>query len=263
MNRDSIQLAWAGALIGVLALTAVFAAGLNPPAVSGAPGEGSSAAAGLAVGREEASEAAVPVFAEEPEPARRTEEPAGEEAVGDPAAGPFLVALRIPDPVTGERLFVCGEDGCPLEQVLPDADGDAVLGPLRPGRYSLSRGDTEVGVFRLGDNAALTEAEGRLWTDGELLYLERWVCGALRLDLSLPKPGYYSFQLWDENGRKRTADLYIPPEATPDREGRWGRALEFRGLAPGLYTLSRSRTPLLQIEVRAAQTAEAALTVGK
>ena len=59
-----------------------------------------------------------------------------------------------------------------MEEIPPNRDGDLSLGPLAPGCYGVCRGETVIGAFRLCGNAALGEAEGRLWTDGELLYLD-------------------------------------------------------------------------------------------
>ena len=247
MDRDSARLTLAGALLGLLALSATLVAGLRPPAP-----------------REEASERLAPAvsealgpFASEAVPVLATEPAA--EAVSD--AGPFRFSLRVAEPVPGERLFVCDGLGCPLEEILPDADGDALLGPLPPGRYGVRRGETEIGSFRLADNASLPEADGRLWTDGELLHLERYVPGTARFTLRLPAPGYYSFLLWDRCGRRRSRDIFLPENAVPDPEGGFVRVLEFGGLAEGLYTLARDGTVLVQLEVRAGETAEASLGI--
>ena len=247
MNRESMALTLSGLLLGVLALSATVVAGLRPPDRGTAPGAsglletGPAGETGLPGGETEA------VQAWAPEPTRETEPE-------DPGAGPYLVVLRVNDPVPGERLFLCGEDLCPLAEVEPDSRGEAVLGPIAPGRYVLCRGQTAVGSFRLRGNAALTEAEGRLWTDGELLYLERFCPGTARLTVRLAQPGCYSLQLWDRDGRVWTRELYGLEDSRV-------RTVEFGGLPPGLYTAVWRGTPLGQVEVAAGLTAEASLSV--
>lgn len=243
MDRESKALTLAGAILGLLALSATAAAGLRPPARSPVPPEVSVSAAAAE------TEEAVPVLATEPS------------VQFSPDAGPYYVSVRVTEPVWGERLFVCDGMGCPLEELLPDRDGDAELGPLAPGRYGLWQGQTRIGSFLLADNAALPEAQGRLWTDGELLHLERFVPGTARFTLRLPKPGYYGLLLWDRFGRRSARDLYLPENAEPDPEGGYLRVLEFPGLAPGLYTLARNGTVLAQVEVEAGQTALAELRI--
>lgn len=89
----------------------------------------------------------------------------------DPAAADrFLAGLRAEGPEAG-ALFLADADGNPLQRIQLDRDGDAALGPVAPGRYSVTRDGVLLGRFRMLDNAALTEADGCLWTDGELLYL--------------------------------------------------------------------------------------------
>ena len=167
MKSDSIRLAWAGALIGVLAVSAVMAARANPSAAKAGPA--AAVIATLPVGAAEAGSPrpgdpaggfgadpdAVPVMAEQ------TEAPV------------FRLALRVEGAIPGEQLFLCDAFGNPLEEIRPDDEGDAGLGPFPPGPYSVWRGAEELGRFRLLENAALAEASGLLRTDGELLYLER------------------------------------------------------------------------------------------
>lgn len=242
MNRESIRLAWAGTAIGVLVLSAVVFADARPPARREERGTGTEPAAATAPA--DFGGEAVAALAQES---------GGAEA--------FAVRLRAEDPIPGERLFLCDAAGCPLEELEPDADGDAALGPLAPGSYGIWRGATEIGRFRLLADGALGETAGRLWTDGRFLHLERLVTGTARLTLTLDRPGYESFQLWDRDGRGRSADLYVPDSALPDRERSYVRVLEFRGLPPGLYTLTRGKNPLLQLTVRAGETAEAELRI--
>ncbi len=166
MKNESIRLAWIGAVLGVLVLSATVFAKTRPPVRRDA-GSGSGApearaafasearAEGTGAAEKEVSfsedEAAVPVMAEE-------------------APRRFSVALRLEAPVKG-RLFLCDAEGCPLEEISTDAGGAAALGPLVPGQYSLYRGETELGRFRLLENAALARAEGLLRTDGLSLVL--------------------------------------------------------------------------------------------
>lgn len=242
MNSDSIRLAWAGAAIGVLVLSAVVFAGARPPAQREESGPG-PALVEVMPGPTGFEGEAVAALAE-------TE-----------AAEPVPVVLRTEDPVPGERLFLCDAGGCPLEEIVPDAGGETVLGPLQPARYGVWRGGTEIAAFRLLRGAGLDEASGRLWTDGTALYLERFEAGTVRLRIALEQPGYESFQLCDRDGRSRSGDLYVPDSALPDQGRGYVRLLEFRGLAPGLYTLVRAGEALLQLTVRSGETAEAALRI--
>lgn len=273
MNSDSIRLAWAGAMIGVLALTATMAARSRPPTVRRA---GETTAALLAAESRQASEPAgagdffdpegeaIPAMAEQTKTEQskteqtKTEQTGAEQSEAEQAgaeAGPFAVALRVTEPILGERLFLCDGSGSPLEELEPDEEGDAVLGPLPPGRYGVCVGAEEIGSFRLLANAALDEAAGRLWTDGELLHLERFVPGTARLRLRLAEPGYYTLLLFDRDGRSWGRDLYIAEDARPEEAELWLRSLDFRGLPPGLYTVVRRTAPLGQLEVRAGETA--------
>lgn len=278
MNSDSIRLAWAGAMIGVLALTATMAARSRPPTVRRA---GETTAALLAAESRQASEPAgagdffdpegeaIPAMAEQTKTEQskteqtKTEQTGAEQSEAEQSeaeqagaeAGPFAVALRVTEPILGERLFLCDGSGSPLEELEPDEEGDAVLGPLPPGRYGVCVGAEEIGSFRLLANAALDEAAGRLWTDGELLHLERFVPGTARLRLRLAEPGYYTLLLFDRDGRSWGRDLYIAEDARPEEAEGWLRSLDFRGLPPGLYTVVRRAAPLGQLEVRAGETA--------
>lgn len=242
MNSDSIRLAWAGAAIGLLVLSAVVFAGARPPARREDGGTGPALAERMP-GPTDFEGEAVAALAE-------TE-----------AAEPVTVVLRAEDPVPGERLFLCDAGGCPLEEIEPGVGGETVLGPLTPACYGIWRGGTEIASFRLLRGAALDRTSGRLWTDGTVLYLERFETGTVRLRLILGQPGYESFQLCDRDGRRRSGDLYVPDSALPDQGRGYVRLLEFRGLAPGLYTLVRAGEALLQLTVRSGETAEAALRI--
>ena len=147
MNSYSTRLTWAGAMIGVLALTATVFANSRPP--DAARTETTAAVQILeTAGEPEAIEAMAPEST---------------------AAGPFMVALRVGElPLLG-RIYLCDEAGCPLAELEVDRDGDGVLGPLAPGLYTLWQGGEELGGFRLLGNAALDRVSGQLWTDGEFL----------------------------------------------------------------------------------------------
>ncbi len=254
MNKESVRLALAGATIGVLALSATVFARHCPP-------EREESAAALAAERETVS-AAVPAesFAEgEAVPVLADLDPAGD----DPNAGPFMISLRVPDPVPGEKLFVCDELGCPLEGIEPDRDGDAAVGPFAPGRYSIQRGQTELGSFRLHDNASLSEATGRAWTDGELLYLERYIPGTVRLNVTVRKTGYYALWLCDRDGRTWRRELFVSEKTKQDAAGVWVQTLDFQGLPPGLYTATRRNQTLGQVELPEGETAVLEIEIDK
>lgn len=247
MNRESAQLALAGAMIGVLALSATVFAQLHPPELEETTAVLAAVLETAARNPEEenwSNREAVAVMAELEAPKDAS------------TAGPFSVALRVPDPIPGEKLFVCDGLGCPLDGIEPDWDGDAVLGPFAPGCYSVQRGQTEVGSFCLQSNASISETSGRLWTDGELLYLERYSPGTVRLIITLVKPGYYAVGLCDRDGRTWRGDLYVAEGTEPDADGIWVQTLELQGLPPGRYTAIRQNQPLGQVEVQSGETAE-------
>ncbi len=252
MNKESIRLTLTGGLIGVLALSAAMFASRYPPQEETLPailaGEPESAAV-VDWPEGETEEAALPVLAE-----------SDPEAV-DPEAGPFFVTIRASDPIPGEKLFLCDSLGCPLEEIEPDREDKAVLGPVAPGRYSIQRDRTEVGSFRLEGDASLSDGTGRVWTDGEQLWLERFIPGTARLTVTLAKAGYYTVSLCDRDGRFHNRDLYIPEDMPPDRDGAWVRILDVQGLAPGIYTAVRRNLPLGQVEVPAGEIGELEITI--
>lgn len=241
MNEYSTRLAWAGAMIGVLALTATVFANTRPPEKT------DPTAATLP-----------PALVEE---AAHTEAVAAVMAPETETAGPFLVALRVEALPLEGQVFLCDANGSPIEAVQPDGSGDVALGPLRSGVYSLWRTGTELGRFRLLQNASLDETQGQLWTDGELLHLERFLPGTAAIRLTVQERGFYSFTLYDRNGRQWNRDLFIPDSALPERGLAFVRTLEFRGLPAGLYTLVRRETPILQVLVQAGERTEAEATI--
>ena len=242
MNEYSTRLAWAGAMIGVLALTATVFANTRPPEKT----DSTAASLPPALVAEDVThtEALAAVMAPETE-----------------TAGPFLVALRVEALPLEGQVFLCDANGSPIEEVLPDGDGDATLGPLVSGVYTLWRTGTELGRFRLLQNAALDETRGQLWTDGELLHLERFLPGTAAIRLTVQEKGFYSFTLYDRNGRQWNRDLFIPDTAIPERGLAYVRTLEFRGLPAGLYTLVRRETPILQVLVQPGERTEAEGTI--
>lgn len=245
MNRESMALTLAGGLIGVLALSAGVFADLHPPKAEPLPaGTAETAETASAVSRMEADDPALPALAEQ-----------------DADAGPFSVAVLASDPIPGERLFVCDSLGCPLDEITLDGAGKAALEPLAPGSYSVQRGRTEVGSFRLEEDGSLSETAGRVWTDGEQLRLERFTPGTARLNVTLGKPGYYTVTLCDRNGQTWSRDLYIPEDAPPGPDGAWLRVLDVPGLPPGLYTAVRRNRPLGQAEVPAGGIGELTFTI--
>ena len=177
MRSYSITLALVGMLIGILALTATAFARASipdtqetsPPAAltEQTPGAGRPAVPVGATGRTPAAGARAETGLPELRPAA-----AAADRTAAAETGPLLryVAFRLEGPEPG-RLFLADADGNPLERIETDRDGDAALGPLAPGRYSVTVGRSTLGTFVLLDNAALSGADGQLRTDGELLYL--------------------------------------------------------------------------------------------
>ena len=135
-----------------------------------------------------------------------------------------------------------------------DADGDAALGPVTPGRYCLTLDSERIGSFRVLENAAITETAGRLWSDGELLHLERFRPGQAEITLTLTEPGYESILLVDDLGRRWTRDFFIPEQEGRGADGSYTRVLRFQGLPEGRYTLVHDRRPLQQFQVLAGGT---------
>lgn len=229
MSMESIRLAAVGAMIGVLTLTAAAYAnrgGGERPA-SESPPETAAVCAASTDGGVWGGQAAE-AFA----PDKR------------------YAALRL-DAEADQPLSLCELDGTVIAPLAPDADGDVALGPIAPGRYAIASGQERLGSFRMYDNAALGEAAGRLWTDGEVLHLADYLPGQAEVTVTLPAAGYYSFALVDDNGLRRTSDVFIPSSARPDEGRSFLRTLEFYGLPEGRYTLVHRKLPLLQFRVLA------------
>lgn len=243
MNPYSTRLACAGVMIGTLALSATVFANSRPPGKTAA-----STTVELSRYRRadslEAETDILAVMAPEPEP-----------------AGPFFASLRVEEPPPAGHLFLCDAAGCPLEELPTDCAETCSIGPLFPGKYTIWQSSEAIGSFRLLDNASLEDARGQLWTDGELLHLERFCPGTAVFTLHLSKTGYFSLSLHDENGSQRNQDLFIPDNTPPDQGGSYIRVVEFRGLAPGLYTAVRRQNPLTQLTVRAGERSETELII--
>lgn len=169
----------------------------------------------------------------------------------------YYVAFR--DQTMAPDLMLTDCEGQTLDRIRPDRDRDAALGPLRPGRYQILDREETAGEFVLNENAAVMLTTGRLWTDGELLYLAPWTPGALLVRCELPGPGVYTLTLMGENGDERAAILEIGPEAAPDPGGGWSRCCQFEGLGPGYYELRRQGLVCATAELNAGEIKSLAL----
>jgi hypothetical protein len=268
MSSYSIRLAAVGTVIGVLTLTAAaYANRAAPPSaettVLAAAAEPGTAHETKTAGAEGTAEFLTAETADA-ETGTACSDPA--ETEDGEAAEAFVqnawyAALRVETPTAG-RIFVCDLRGSPLCAAVPDAEGDAALGPLPPGRYALYAENERLGSFRLTEDAALDEAAGRLWTDGEMLHLEAFRPGQAELSLTLPASGYYSLALVDDDGRRWTKDVFIPSDARPEQAGSYLRTLDFFGLPEGRYTLVWNRRPILQFPVLAGGVAQIPVALG-
>ena len=171
-----------------------------------------------------------------------------------PGEPQYQVAFRVESDADALRL--CTPDGVPLAQIEPDADGDAALGPLRPGSYSVYDGKTELGRFLLADNAAILRADGRLWTDGELLHLAGQSPAALTVRCEIARPGCYTFTLTGSDGTLRSAVVSISEGTAPDACGCYLRHLLFEGLHPGVWWLLEGGAPCAAQTLVAGETAQ-------
>ena len=288
MSSYSIRLAAVGTVIGVLTLTAAaYANRAAPPsaettvlAAAAEPGTAHETKTAGAEGTAEfltaqTADAETGIACSDPAETGDGETADAETgtACSDPAEtgdgevaeafvqNAWYAALRVETPTAG-RIFVCDLRGSPLCAAVPDAEGDAALGPLPPGRYALYAENERLGSFRLTEDAALDEAAGRLWTDGEMLHLEAFRPGQAELSLTLPASGYYSLALVDDDGRRWTKDVFIPSDARPEQAGSYLRTLDFFGLPEGRYTLVWNRRPILQFPVLAGGVAQIPVALG-
>ncbi len=237
MNRYSLRLAWVGLLIGLLTLSAAAIADLSDRerrALETGPGSPPAV-----------TEAAVTDFA-------ATEEAAAEAFAPAPDSGRVLCfAGAGPVPACELRDLQGNSYGA----LVPDGNREADLGSLPPGRYLLAQGEGSAGSFRVSETGELTEAGGRLWTDGTRLWLEDFRPGAAEVRVSVSEPGYYSFQLVDDLGRRWTRDVFVSDRAPRDPDGGYSRTLRYDGLPEGRYTLVEAGAPLTQFQVLADGTA--------
>ena len=288
MSSYSIRLAAVGTVIGVLTLTAAaYANRAAPPsaettvlAAAAEPGTAHETKTAGAEGTAEfltAETAVAETGTACSDPAETGDGEAADAETGTACTDPaetgdgeaaeafvqnaWYAALRVETPTAG-RIFVCDLRGSPLCAAVPDAEGDAALGPLPPGRYALYAENERLGSFRLTEDAALDEAAGRLWTDGEMLHLEAFRPGQAELSLTLPASGYYSLALVDDDGRRWTKDVFIPSDARPEQAGSYLRTLDFFGLPEGRYTLVWNRRPILQFPVLAGGVAQIPVALG-
>lgn len=288
MSSYSIRLAAVGTVIGVLTLTAAaYANRAAPPSaettVLAAAAEPGTAHETKTAGAEGTAEFLTAQTADAEtgiacsDPAETGDDETADAETGTACSDPaetgdgeaaeafvqnaWYAALRVETPTAG-RIFVCDLRGSPLCAAVPDAEGDAALGPLPPGRYALYAENERLGSFRLTEDAALDEAAGRLWTDGEMLHLEAFRPGQAELSLTLPASGYYSLALVDDDGRRWTKDVFIPSDARPEQAGSYLRTLDFFGLPEGRYTLVWNRRPILQFPVLAGGVAQIPVALG-
>lgn len=268
MSSYSIRLAAVGTVIGVLTLTAAaYANRAAPPSaettVLAAAAEPGTAHETKTAGAEGTAEFLTAQTADAETGIARSDpaETGDGEAAEAFVQNAWYAALRVETPTAG-RIFVCDLRGSPLCAAVPDAEGDAALGPLPPGRYALYAENERLGSFRLTEDAALDEAAGRLWTDGEMLHLEAFRPGQAELSLTLPASGYYSLALVDDDGRRWTKDVFIPSDARPEQAGSYLRTLDFFGLPEGRYTLVWNRRPILQFPVLAGGVAQIPVALG-
>ena len=267
MNRYSIHLACLGAVLGLLTVSAAAVGGMaaRRDAARKAADRQSAEAAVFA----EADPAADPESEDrQPVPASDSARTDGTVRVFDPeedaaAFAPqeaqpadgssYLVALRIHRRPIPARLVLSDAAGNEAE-IVPDAAGDAVLGPIPPGTYTVLADGAILGRFLLLPDAVLADTEGELWTDGELLHLSDYAAGRAELLLSFPRPGRYSLRLSSSFGGLRIIQAEIPETAARDSAGVWRRAVSLCGLRPGSYVLSIGDEPLCSFVLEAGET---------
>ena len=231
MNTYSIRLALAGLLIGFLTLTAAAVGPIHPQ--TGGSGHSAPQSPETTVQPDRAGPLQL-------QPASETQSPTAEsgESLASASLQPaYYVALRAAPALVGTAVTLSDPDGHILGVYSPDADGDAALGPICPGRYLLSDGRTPLGEFVLEENASVCLATDRLWADGELLHLECRRPGEIVLELTLDEPGYYSLAVMDQTGEVTVRDLFISSRQKPQQGRSYLRTLRFPGLMAGAYTV--------------------------
>ncbi len=243
MNSYSIRLACVGAVIGVLTLTAAALGGAGnktPAAKKTPPASAVSAQAGE--GLQELAQT--------------------EDRSVSVMLPTVLLALRADPALDWSGLTLCGPEEQDTAAVTLDADGDASLGPLCAGRYSLRKDGVLLGEFVLNENASVAIASGRLWTDGELLYLEKDIPSEAELRLTLTARGYYSFLLESEEGVSRAGAVFIPDTAAWDPGGVFLRTLRFPGLPAGKYRVLCGGRTVAEIVTKRGEVSAVELRLG-
>ena len=239
MNRYSLRLAWVGTLIGVLTLSAVAIANLSRAEARAARRNPGPAAPSQTAALETAAEL--------------WEEPAAQ--VFAPGDGDCSCLLCFSGTDAAGAYELLDLQGRSFGTIRPDSNLESLLGPLPPGRYQLTGDGTSLGSFRITEEEGIEETGGRLWTDGERLWLETFCPGAAEIRLQLPHPGYFSYQLVDDLGRQWTRDVFLSDRTPPDPDGLYRRVLRYDGLPEGRYTLVEAGQPLTQFRVLAGGTA--------
>lgn len=93
-------------------------------------------------------------------------------------AGQRPVKVLIAGEVPAARLLT--EEEKPIQDLVFDRQGQAVAGPLTPGRYRIRSEEWEA-AFTVRPNGAISRAEGEAWTDGEILHLGAETTGRLTI----------------------------------------------------------------------------------
>lgn len=243
MDSYSIRLACVGAMIGVMTLSAAALGSLKKPEKTAQP-----ALQTLQTGASAVTPERQPVLLQA-------------EQTGEAGAG-LLLALHTDPALDWDDLTVSGPEGSAPAPVNPDRDGDAALGPLLPGCYSLQEQGRPLGEFVLNENASVAIATGRLWTDGEVLYLEDFIPSEAELRLTLTERGYYSFSLVGEDGLSRCAALFLPENESYDPGGVFLRTLRFPGLPAGHYTLCSRGRAVAELDTRPGEVTAVELQIG-
>ena len=244
MRNYSAAMAGIGLLILVLTVSAALA-GANVPAVT--PGETTEEAVPVALIELPSDRPFSGQTGHAPVPSSSVRDPSAE-TLRTESAGPFLVAMRAGENVP-DRIFLGDDLGSPLEQVEFNADGEAALGPVPPGIYTVVAGTEELGRFRLPESAVPDEVSGQLWTEGEVLHLESYVPGTVEAEIAFSAPGLYTVRLTGAGGEYR-ADVFVSERERPAALGCWRRTFRFPGLPAGVYALFLEETRLTGLIVR-------------
>ncbi len=148
-----------------------------------------------------------------------------------PPEGSLRVVVRDGSGQCGP-LQVLDEQGAVLCEAEANELGAYVL-TLPPGRYTLAAADGQSASFRLLENAAVDEAAGSGWSDGEILHLDGTPRCMLRLLRTAPEPVVYTL-----TGPGCEESRVLGGEA---------EAAMFAGLLPGTYLLRGSDGSLREL----------------